>query len=118
MINASIAKDQPIMTVIEEFHPDYLTLHLDGRFDAHETPQVRQSLATHTPKNVHINLKKVTFLDSAALATLVQAMKNCRERGGDVVLCNMPQPVRIIFELTRLDKAFKIINTVHDATQH
>ncbi|MCW1968474.1 MAG: STAS domain-containing protein [Anaerolineae bacterium] len=98
------------MQIIEEITPEKLTLRLSGRFDAHETPQVRQKFTEHAPKNALIDLSGVTFLDSAALSTLVQAMKNCRERGGELTLANMPQPVRIIFELTRLDKAFNIVN--------
>ncbi len=55
-----------------------------------------------------VNLSEVNFIDSSALSTLVQGLKHCREKGGDLMLCNLQQPVRVIFELTRLDKAFGI----------
>ena len=87
------------------------TLVLDGRFDAFETVAVTGWFDKNIKEGqakVVIDLAGVNFLDSAALATLVKGMKRCREHGGDLYLCAMQQPVRIIFELTRLDKAFKI----------
>ena len=89
-------------------------LELSGRFDAHTVPQVSDWIKVQMadePQMV-IDLVGVTFIDSAALATLVQGMKKCREQDGDLLLCRLAQPVRIIFELTRLDRAFAIFDSV------
>jgi len=88
-------------------------LELTGRFDAYEEPQVKQWLdrvAASESARIIVNLSEVNFIDSTALATLVHSMKYCREQNGDLYLCNLQQPVRIIFELTRLDKAFEIFS--------
>ncbi|MGB6848252.1 MAG: STAS domain-containing protein [Thermoanaerobaculia bacterium] len=89
-------------------------LELSGRFDAHTVPQVRGwiRVTMADQQQMVLDLADVTFVDSAALATMVQGMKQCREQGGDLYLCNISQPVRIIFELTRLDRAFAIYDTV------
>jgi anti-sigma B factor antagonist len=58
---------------------------------------------------VVVNLTGVTFVDSTALSMLVQGMKRCREQHGDLILCGMQQRVRMIFELTRLDRAFEVV---------
>ena len=55
-----------------------------------------------------MNLTSTTFVDSTALATLVQALKRCQQVQGNLYLCGMRRPVYMIFELTRLDKAFTI----------
>lgn len=55
-----------------------------------------------------IDLSQATFLDSRALATLVYHMKRCRAGGGDLYLCGLAQPIRMILELTRLHKAIEI----------
>jgi anti-sigma B factor antagonist len=89
-------------------------LEISGRFDAHTIPEVRDWIKVKMadqPQLV-IDLENVTFVDSAALATLVQGMKQCREQDGDLLLCRLAQPVRIIFELTRLDRAFAIFDSV------
>lgn len=92
-------------------------LTLDGRFDAHTVSQVKEWISAHKKAQtvLVIDLATVTFVDSAALAALVQGMKQCRELGGDLHLCQLTQPVRIIFELTRLDRAFSIYDNLQEA---
>ena len=95
-------------------------LELSGRFDSYTAPQVRQWLedaADREPAQLVLNLSGVHFVDSTALATLVQGMKRCRQLNGDLRLCCLQQPVRMIFELTRLDKAFEIFASEEAAVQ-
>lgn len=90
--------------------PEIIIVDLYGRFDAQETAIVRTELSKAAAKNPHVavNLDGVKFIDSSGLAALVQGMKRCRKNHGDLYLYNLKQNVRIIFELTRLDKAFSI----------
>lgn len=81
-------------------------LELSGRFDAHVAPAVKE-WQDRAAARVVVDLGAVTFVDSTALATLVRGMKHCRQNGGDLRLCGLQQPVRIIFELTKLDRAFE-----------
>ena len=60
-------------------------------------------------------MEAVNFVDSAGLAALVKGMKRSRELGGNLVIFGLQQPVRIIFELTRLDKAIDIFDNEDDA---
>ncbi len=95
-------------------------LTISGRFDALTSPQVQSWLeeATKTkPVHVVVNLDSVTFIDSTALSTLVAAMKRARQADGDLRLCKLQQPVRMIFELTRLDKAFEIFSGEDEAVK-
>lgn len=86
-------------------------LRLSGRFDNYVAPSVsdwlEQNTAPHHPQVV-VNLTNVQFVDSTALATLVQGLNRCRKREGDLYLCGLQQQVLMVFELTRLDKAFHI----------
>ncbi len=95
-------------------------LRLSGRFDAYEVPAVAAFLNEKIDagqNSIVVNLGQVGFIDSAALSTLVQAMKRARQSGGDCRLCGLQQSVRIIFELTRLDRAFQIFSDEAVATQ-
>lgn len=86
-------------------------LAIEGRFDANTVPPVQHWLeqATATPgARVLVDLSETTFVDSTALATLVSAMKRCQQGKGEFALCGLRRPVLMIFELTRLDKAFNI----------
>ncbi len=93
-------------------HTERLTiLSLSGRFDAHTAPQVRDTLLRLLDEGHHhilVDMARVNFVDSTGLSTLVGGMKRCRQAGGDLSLMQIQPPVRIIFELTRLDKAFEI----------
>ena len=89
-----------------------------GRFDAHTAPPLASWLdqvSAQLPAQVVVNLEHVYFIDSTALATLVRGMKRCRQQGGDLHLCALQSPVRIIFELTRMDRAFSLFPTVEQA---
>lgn len=86
-------------------------LELVGRFDTYTADTVRQALdkaILEEPANIVVNLQEVDFVDSTALATLVQGAKNCRQHHGDLRLCAVQQSVRMVFELTRLDSFFEI----------
>lgn len=86
-------------------------LAFNGRLDAFTAASIAAAIeqaAANAPAHVIANLAHVNFIDSTGLAALVQGMKRCRDRRGDLRLCGLASPVRIIFELTRLDKAFEI----------
>ena len=85
---------------------------LAGRFDAHEADSFKEQMLAKIDggeSNIGVDLAGVNFLDSTALASLTSGMKRCREAGGDLVLMNPSDPVRVILELTRLDRAFSIV---------
>ncbi len=95
-------------------------LRLAGRFDTPNVNPVQARIdeAVETePAYLVVNLQDVGFVDSTGLATLVAGMKRSREKKGDLRLCGLQQPVRMIFELTRLDKAFEIFNSEEEAVQ-
>ena len=97
---------------------DVTVLTVKGSIDTYTVRSLYQQLdvavATKSSKLV-VNLADVDFMDSSGLAALVQGMKKCRDRGGDLHLCNLQQPVRMILELTRLDKALEIFSSEDDA---
>jgi anti-sigma B factor antagonist len=94
-------------------------LILQGRFDTQHADSVKEAIeeAIALYSKIVINVEEVTFMDSSALATLVQGMKKCRQNGGDLRVCNLQQPVQTIFELTRLDKAFALFDTQNAAVR-
>jgi anti-sigma B factor antagonist len=93
---------------------------LSGRLDSYTIPNSRKLLdeALQTqPANIVVNMQAVTFVDSTALSALVQAFKRSREQNGNLRLCCLQQGVRMIFELTRLDKVFEIFPSENEAVE-
>ena len=84
-----------------------------GRFDSKSAPEVQEQLDavfSQGGTRIIINMADVDFVDSTALTTLVRAQRMAGAKGGDLVLCELQQPARIIFELTRLDTVFHIFS--------
>jgi anti-sigma B factor antagonist len=99
---------------------DVQVLALSGSFNNYTAQAVRQWIDAATAKApawLVINLSRVGFMDSTALSTLVHGMKRTREQQGDLRLCGLSQPVRMIFEMTRLDQVFEIFTHEADAVQ-
>jgi anti-sigma B factor antagonist len=93
-------------------------LSLSGRIDTSNLPPIRRWIEDATasePAYIVINLEQVNFLDSNALATLVFGLKRSRQVKGNLNLCSLQQPVRILFELTRMDRVFDIYPCEEDA---
>ena len=95
-------------------------ISLSGRLDAYTIPASRklldEALESQHPEIV-VNMQAVNFVDSTALSALVQALKRSRNLNGNLRLCCLQQPVRMIFELTRLDKIFEIFSSEREAVQ-
>lgn len=63
-----------------------------------------------------VDLSQATFLDSAALTSLVNAFDGLRKRGGGKLAIVATDPrMRALFDVARLDRDFQIYNTRADA---
>ncbi len=91
---------------------DVVVVTLTGRLDAFEAKDVRAMLTEHVEAGrcrLVIDLSAVSFVDSAGLAALVQAMKRCRQAGGDVRLVRPGNSdANRVFELTKFDRVFQM----------
>jgi anti-sigma B factor antagonist len=59
-----------------------------------------------------VDMSQVDSLDSAGLIALVAALKQARQRSKRFYLCAVPPAIRIVFELTQLDRAFEMLEEV------
>ncbi|MBD2776459.1 STAS domain-containing protein [Iningainema tapete] len=59
-------------------------------------------------KIVLVDFQDVTFMDSSGLGALVLAFKALRAADRKLVVCSINEQVRILFELTGMDKVFEI----------
>lgn len=54
-----------------------------------------------------LHLGEVGFVDSSGLGTIVRTLTSTRQVHGDLKLCNVPEPVRKVLELSHLTKLFE-----------
>jgi anti-anti-sigma factor len=87
-----------------------------GRFDAYQVPDIDTCLeqAINQSPCIVMDFSDVIFTDTRALAMLVKWLKKTREQHGDLKLCSLQKSVKIILELSRLNLAFRIYETLSD----
>lgn len=93
-------------------------LPLEGEIDLHVSPAVTAALNAmieKKPKQLIIDLTKVSYIDSAGLATFIEAMQKIEAYGGKFALAGLQETVRSIFEISRLDQVFQIFPDVDTA---
>jgi anti-sigma B factor antagonist len=96
--------------------PDVLPLK--GEIDLHVSPSVTASLNAmieKKPRRLVVDLSEVTYIDSAGLAALIEAMQKVEGYGGKFLLAGLQETVRSIFEISRLDQVFQIFPDVRAA---
>ncbi|MGL5082199.1 MAG: STAS domain-containing protein [Microcoleaceae cyanobacterium] len=90
---------------------DFQILQPDGLLDGTKSTQFRQEISQlieNGAKVILIDFKGVTFMDSSGLGALVLALKTVRAAGGKLIVCSINEQIRILFELTSMDRVFEI----------
>ncbi|MEH1865192.1 MAG: STAS domain-containing protein [Nostoc sp.] len=54
-----------------------------------------------------LDMKEVKFIDSSGLGALVSAMQMTRNANTKLFVCSISDQVRMLFELTKMDRIFK-----------
>jgi anti-sigma B factor antagonist len=60
----------------------------------------------HTRSSIVLNLGQVGFIDSSGLGAMVRVLASTRQARGDLKLCDVPEQVRKVLEMTRLTTVF------------
>src|SRR5205807_10613819 len=93
---------------------------VSGDIDIATAPSIREqvhSLLADEKHRLIIDLDDVGFLDSTALGVLVGALKRARMDDGEVrIACAQPRVLKV-FEITRLDSAFDLFDSVEEAAR-
>ena len=90
-----------------------------GEIDLHNSPELRgvllDLLAKHEPKRLVLNLGQVPYMDSSAIAVLVEALQKIRKSGGRIFLTDLQPRVKGLLEIARLDSIFVVARDEADA---
>jgi anti-anti-sigma factor len=93
-------------------NPKITVIRPQGSLNAANALEFERDLTTALTQNrsssLVVDLEQVEALDSAGLLALVSALKLAQSLGRRFSLCSVSPPIRIIFELTQLDRVFEI----------
>lgn len=95
-------------------------LRLRGEIDLNTSPTLRARLleVVETPTSrVLVDLSGLSYMDSSGVGTLVDFKRRLDQRKSALVLFGLQSRVRSLLEITRLDRYFKIADTLEQARQ-
>ncbi len=85
-------------------------LELSGILDGIRGNELRREVSDALAKKTEIlliDMKGVNFIDSSGLGALVSAMQMTRNANAKLFVCSISAQVRMLFELTKMDRIFQ-----------
>ena len=82
-------------------------LSAKGRLNMAAAPELRAAVAAAIGaghRRLVLDLAETGFMDSSGLGALVGCLKAMREAGGEIRLANVGEQVRMVFELSGVDR--------------
>ena len=94
----------------------YEVVRPKGILDGTQASQLRRNISKKSDKAkiILIDLQDVTFIDSSGLGALVSALKTVRSKGSKLFICSINDQIRMLFELTSMDRVFKVYKSEID----
>lgn len=96
----------------------FLTVEPIGSVNAANASELQQQLTSVVISQecsaLLVDMEQVEFLDSAGLMALVSTFRLAQSLNRRFSVCSLPPSVRMIFELTQLDKVFEIFDNRAD----
>jgi anti-sigma B factor antagonist len=117
----AMAESKDINTVVPSIRHvgNAVVATLRGEIDLHNSPTVRAALLKfldeNKPAKLVLNLAAVPYMDSSAIAVLVEALQRMRKTGGKIYLTNLQPRVKGLLEIARLDSIFIVVANEEDA---
>jgi anti-anti-sigma factor len=93
----------------------FSVLSFDGRImsDA-DLVSANDLLSKISEWNVVLDLSKLAYTNSTGIAFFVKVLTRARLNQGDVVMLNVNEQLVKIFELTKINQVFQLVNTMSE----
>ncbi|NLI59831.1 MAG: anti-sigma F factor antagonist [Clostridiales bacterium] len=106
------------MQVSSRKRQDVLVVSLKGELDHHTADRVRRyidhRLENPTIKNIVMDIKNLTFMDSSGIGVLIGRYKIISKRGGKLGIINVNSHIDRIFQVSGI---YRIIKNYDDLQQ-
>jgi anti-sigma B factor antagonist len=106
------------MEIIEEKQSDINIFRLNGRLDSNTSQGFEQKIfqaITDGSKHMVVDFKDLDYISSAGLRVILKATKAIKREDGQIMLCDMQDYVKEVFEIAGFDSFLPIVATMDDA---
>lgn len=106
------------LVVQVENRDGWAVAHVHGDVDMTTSPRLREQVIQVVlggQPNVVLDLQGVDFIDSTGLGVVIGLLKRTRTHGGDLRLVSTRTALRKVLELTALDQALPLADSVETA---
>ena len=98
---------------------DAVIVSVRGEIDLQNSPDLRTELLDllmkQKPQRFVLNLSQVPYMDSSAIAVLVELLQKARKTGGRIFLADLQPRVKGLLEIARLGSIFGIVDDEAEA---
>ncbi|HEX4844096.1 MAG TPA: STAS domain-containing protein [Limnobacter sp.] len=87
------------------------------RLDSAVGTLIRNAVVSHleSKKKFALDISNVKLVDSGGLGALVALLKSITANQGKLIVVGMNKPVRMMFELSRMDRQFVLVDDLNAA---
>ena len=106
------------MEIIEENQGGLNIYKLNGRLDSNTSQGLEEKIfqaIDDGSKSIIIDFKNIDYISSAGLRVILKATKALKHEDGKIMLCDMQNYVKEVFEITGIDSFLPIVNSMDDA---
>jgi anti-sigma B factor antagonist len=91
----------------------------EQQLDAGNADAFRRAIAPvlQDCRKLVLDLDQVQFMDSRGCGVILSCLKHVSKGGGDLKLCRVTEPVRVVFDLIRMPSICEIVNTREEAVE-
>jgi anti-sigma B factor antagonist len=96
---------------------DAVIIKTKGSINSNTAPALDaelDDLMSQNKYNIVVDLSETDFISSSGIGVLLGTVTTLREKGGDLVLMNLPKIVGDIFDILNIRNYFKVIDTLDD----
>jgi len=90
---------------------------VEGEVDLGTSPNLRRALfdLLGTKPKLAVNLRKLQYIDSSGIATLIEVLKSAQRLQMEFILFGLSPAVQDAFRLTHVNRIFRIVETEEEA---
>ena len=108
------------MDITETKHDQYSVFKLNGRLDSNTAMGFEQKLfdcIENGTQRLILDFEELDYISSAGLRVILKATKSLKSTEGKLVLCEMQDYVKEVFEISGFDSFLPIEATLDDAVK-